>query len=223
MTDYELKHCDTLPDSVVWMACCFSSYGCGLSHIPETLPKNSLIMLTDQIPPQGHDPDTVAKQLCHAANVLEVKGIILDFQREFSQECLQIAQAIHASLPCPAAITPTYAKDWDGPVFLPPIPPEHSAKMHLTPWNGREIWLEADSQGSILTVDHTGCTKGPLTEPLQEPVFFDDALCCHYHISLHNDKAEFYLKRTHEDLCSLLRKAEEFGVSLCIGLYQQFC
>lgn len=222
MTDYELQHCAALPCSVAWMACYFSAYGWGLSNIPNTLPKNSLILLTDQVPPQGHDPDMVAQQLSHAAKTLDARGIILDFQREYTPECLQIAQAIRKKLPCPVAITPTYAKDWDGPVFLPPIPPEHSVKKHLTPWENREIWLEADNQGSILTVDHAGCTKEVLTEPLEEPIFYDESLCCHYHITLHSDRAEFYLMRTDEDLCNLLRNAEASGVSLCVGLYQQF-
>ena len=218
MTPWEMAHRE-LPPRCGWMACHFSPYGQGLSNIPTSLPADSLLIVNDRIPPWGHDPGLMASQLQQVMDSLAPRGILLDFQRPHNEETAQIAKAFTA-LPCPVAVTQAYAKDCEAAVFLPPVPPNKPLEQHLSPWKGRQIWLEADLSHLTLTVTEDGCRAEEQAD-LTEPVFCDSKLHCHYSICLQKDRAVFTLARQPEDLTDLLQEAEKLGVTLAAGLYQE--
>lgn len=222
MTGWEFQNCQAPFKHTAWMACHFSPYTQGLSNIPTSLPENALLMVNDRTEPQNHDPAVVARQLTDAVQHLKPRGVVLDFQRPFCQETAQIAAKILSLLPCPVAVTPIYARESSGPVFLPPILPNQDIAEYLAPWNGREIWLETENTGICLTVTETGCALQPLEEKPETPALEDADLCCHYQIQVLPDRAVFSLFRTPEDQNALLQKAKELGVTLAVGLYQEY-
>ena len=220
MTQGEFLHCPQLPEHIAWMESSFSPSGAGLSQLPHTLPPNSLLMVTDQYPPQNHDSGIIVEQLKKAAEDFSLCGVVLDFQRPYCEELSMIADAICDTLPCPVALTPTYRKD-QAAVFLPPIPEYQSAKAYLAPYGGQEIWLETELRGLKMTVTADGCTSEPLESALQGNIF-EDSLCrCHYTIDVVEDRAIFSMQRTENDLQALLSDAETMGVTKALGLYQQ--
>ena len=222
MTGWEFHNCQALPNHTAWMACHFSPYTQGLSNIPRTLPENALLMVNDRTEPQNHDPTVVARQLLDAVEHLKPRGVVLDFQRPFHQETAEITLKILSELPCPVAVTPIYAKETSGPVFLPPILPNQEIAECLSSWNGREIWLETENTGICLNVTEGGCEIHPFVSKPETSALEDPALCCHYHIQVLHDRAVFSLFRTPEDQTVLLQKAEKLGVTLAVGLYQEF-
>lgn len=219
MTAWEMEHRQP-PRHCGWMACHFSAYGRGLSNIPRQLPKDSLLIVNDRIPPWGHDPELIARQLQEAVEQLDPRGILLDFQRPYDEEISKIVGAI-APLPCPVAVTEYYAKDRDCGVFLPPVPLNKPLEQHLSPWQNRQIWLEVDSADLTMTLTSAGCTADGGAVSLEEPVFTDDRLHCHYSMALQEDRAVFSLTRQENDIHALLNEAEQLGVTLAAGLYQE--
>ena len=203
------------------MGCSFCSYSPGLNNLPEELPEGSLLVVSDQVPPQSHDPEYISQQLNHYIRERSLKGMILDFQRPYDPKTAEIVLALQDTLPCPVAVTPGYLKDWKGAVFLPPIPVNESVTDHLRPYDGRDIWLELDGAGTEFIVTSAGCTRQPYTQHLREPIFYDEAICCHYDIQVFPDNATFRLVRTWEDQKNLVEAAQAMGVRLAIGLYQE--
>jgi hypothetical protein len=59
----EIQNSPHLPERIAWMACHFSAYGKGISNMPTSLPPGAALILNDRMPPFGHDPATVAKEL----------------------------------------------------------------------------------------------------------------------------------------------------------------
>ncbi len=223
MTAWEYENCPTLPEHPAWMACHFSSYGAGLSNIPEAFPKGGLLMVNDRIPPAGHCPDLVAQQLLQAVDSLSPKVVILDFQRPFHEEIREIAEKILSLLPCPVAITDTYSQNWGGGVFIPPVPLGKKMEDHLQKWHSKDIWLEVTKTGEQLVLTKEGCSRQPLNQLPGMPVFRDDNLFCHYSTQVTDEQAVFSLWRTDEDLADMLEHAQAMGVSAAVGLYQEFC
>lgn len=222
MTGLEFTKCDDIPQNMAWMACHFSPYAQGLSNIPDSLPKNSLLMVNDQTEPYCHNSAVIVKELEETVQKLNPKGVILDFQRPNNALTQQIASEIQRVLPCPVAVTPDYAAEDSKIIFAPPIPPNISAVNYLNRWNGKEIWLEIDKTGITMTVTKQGCQITSLPEMPVQTIHADKSLSCHYSTNVHHDKATFSLYRTEEDLITLLEKATSIGVTLAVGLYQQF-
>ena len=133
-----------------------------------------------------------------------------------------MAEEIQSRILCPTAVTAPYAANSNSILFLPPIPPELSAKEWFSPYAGREIWLEVENTGEELTLTKQGCTRQPLFQPLQGQIFADKQSLCHYTIRTEPDRAVFFMNRTPEDLQSLLSECEKLGVTKAIGLYQEF-
>ena len=222
MTAAEIRKNPVLPPKIAWMACHFSPYGLGLSNLPEALPPDSLLIVDDVTPPHGHDPVLIAEQLCGCVRALQCCGVLLDFQREGSEETKAIAAHLAAALPCPAAVSSCYADGLECPVFLPPVPPSVPLEEHLLPWKNREIWLELGLEGEVLTLTEQGCEVTPLPCPDWEAEgFSDDALHCHYTIETTEKSAGFTLWRTRNDLKELLADAESLGISVAVGLNQE--
>ncbi len=218
MTAAEFSGCAKLPENPAWMACHFSPYGRGLSNCPDNLPPGSLLIVNDRIPPSGHDADCIASQLGELVEILQPDGVLLDFQRTWDAETQRIAEKICRALPCPAAVSPIYAKDLPCAVFLPPPPLPTPPEDHFTTWADREIWLEVYEQWQTAAVTQCSCTFCEEV-PAQIPPLphFDEALQCRYAISAFDDHAQFCLHRGQEELLAL-----PYPISRFVGLYQEY-
>ena len=222
MTAAEMRNCSVFPEKIAWMACHFSPYGTGLSNLPKNLPAGSLLMVDDITPPHGHDPVLIAEQLSMCVESLQCCGVLLDFQRPGCDETKVIAKQLTKVLPCPVAVSDSYADDLACTVFLPTVPPSVPLEEHLFPWKGRKIWLETGLDGEVLTLTEQGCNLIPLPYPNYEADGFSDTgLHCHYTIETNEKAARFTLWRTKEDLEALLEEAEKSGIVGCVGLYQE--
>lgn len=209
-----------LPDKLCYMALHFSPYGKGLSNVPLSLPKDSIILLDDSMPVDNHDPMVVAEQLTELVLRFSPTALLMDFQRPANQALEEMAAIILQALPCPIGITTDYAKKLDCHVFLPPPPVNKSLKEYLSPWKDQGIYLEIAPECSMFTVTENGCVKEKISLveglPLQ-----DVRLHCHYNVEVSSDRAVFTLCRYKEDLSALVDETKTLGVLGCIGLYQE--
>lgn len=222
MTAAEFAAAGTLPEYIAWMACHFSPYGTGLTNLPGSLPPGSLLILNDRIPICGHDPERITGQLLKAAETIPYCGLLLDFQRSGVEESFRLAEHLVSSLPCPVAVSDNYATHLDCPVFLSPCPHHVPLSEHLTPWKGREIWLDLaiNAEAIILTKNRTQIHWLPLGE-IPVGGYADTLLNCHYSIDVGADSAEFTLWRTCEDMRTLIEEAVKLGISNTVSLFQE--
>ena len=222
MTAAEMRDVSTFPPQIAWMACHFSPYGLGLTNLPKELPPGSLLIVDDVTPPCRHDPALIGDQLSVCVESFQCSGVLLDFQRAGCGETHNLARRLASTLPCPAAVSEPYAQNLDCPVLLPPVPLSVPLEAHLSPWEGREIWLELGLDGEILTLTEQGCEVATLPCPDWDAEgFADEVLHCHYTIETTEKSAGFTLWRTMNDLADLLVKAEELGIVGAVGLYQE--
>lgn len=222
MTAAELQQISALPPKTAWMACHFSPYSTGLSNLPEALPEGSLLILNDRTPWWGHDAALIAAQLEERITALSCRGLLLDFQRADCPEVNELAFFLSRCLPCPVGVSEGYADAVPGPVFLPPAPLQIPLEQYLSPWKGREIWLELALSCEEVNLTGSGASTTPLPYwALPAGGHRDEALHCHYTIQTHEDCARFTLYRTQEDLDALLAQAQTFGVTTAVGLWQE--
>ena len=222
MTGAELKHCSQLPQKCAWMACHLSPGGNGLSYMPDAFPMQGLLCIDDSLLPDGHDPDRIAEQVRTLRERFSFDGIVLDFQRPFHRDLNILANKLQSALPCPVGITPQYEKDWNGALFLPPVPLNQAVADYLTPWKGRDLWLELSCERLCMALTTNGCVIQSTADSLQEPIFRENTLHCHYNIRLAENVALFTLERAQEDMAELIADAMPYGVAKAIGLYQEF-
>ena len=209
------------PEHIAWMACHFSPYGTGITNLPKALPEGSLLILNDRTPVSGHDPNTVCSMLLDAQQRLRCGGIVLDLQRRNCEETAAIAAKV-STLPCPVAVSQWYAKDLSCAVFLSSVPLHKPLAEYLSPWSGRDIWLEAATGCTQITVTETGSHFSQLLDLPDGPFpFCDRALHCRYRTQVENDSIQFTLYRGKEELNDLLEDAQGFGITRAVGLYQE--
>ena len=222
MTAAEFWGTGALPAHPAWMACHFSCYGTGLSNLPTELPEGAMVILNDRTPPAGHDPEYIATQLCELKEALNFSCILLDFQRQGSEESARIAKHIFQALDCPVGISEGYAHCTDGPVFVGMPKPNRCVNDVTSPWKGREIWLEAALETQIARITHEGCqlTTVPFS-PMPENAETEPELRCRYHAEAFSDHALITLYRDIPQLELLLQDARDMGVTKAVGLYQQ--
>lgn len=219
MTGAEIDTCNRLPPHIGWMACHFSLSGQGLSNLPKKLPAHAILILDDSIPFADHQPKIVTRQLQETISTLQAEAVILDFQREKNTATQNLVCCLQAGLPCPVAAPPGYG---NGPVFLPPCPPNRLLKDHLIPFAGRDIWLEAALDCMQISITENGCRSEFLRSENTKTLYHrDQQLHCHYRISQASDTVVFTLHRTWDDLQKLLAEADQFGVKHAIGLWQE--
>lgn len=222
MTAAEFASAPQLPEKPAWMACHFSCYSTGLSNLPQSLPKGSMLIVNDRTPVSGHDPLRIARQLQQLVEELEAERVLLDLQRPDCGETAKIVEVLTQTLSCPTGVTEAYANGSSCPVFLPPPPIHVPLEEYLSPWKDREIWLELMPDAEELVVTREGCQTHPLSHAkLEDPVHEHKELCCRYHIQVLEDRAIFTLERNAESLSAFLAQAKELGVTCAIGLYQQ--
>ncbi len=219
-TGAELRGLEDTERSLAWMACRFSPSGSGISGIPTSLPPQSMLMLTDEIPVQDHDPARVAAELTQAAQTLDCSRILLDFQRPENPKNADIAAAILKASAIPVGISGLYAQHFDCPVLVSPSPLWIPFAQQLAPWGGREIWLEAVLEDALVTVTEVGSRYKPCDSSGDYP-FYDDELSVSYRTEVTADALHFYLHRGKEELGKLLEKANTKGIKTAVGLYQQ--
>ena len=209
-----------LPRRFAYMALHFSAYGNGLSNMPGSLPKGSIILLDDSLEPKGHDPDRVAEQLAELAERLSPFSVLLDFQRSVTEELKIMAERIVKALTCPVGVTEGYAKDLGCPAFLPPPAANKSLEDYIAPWKEQGVFLEIAPEGLEITVTETGSHSAQI--PLVPGLPLEDKrLLCHYNVEIHSEKAVVTICRYREDLAALALKAEKLGVLGCICLYSE--
>lgn len=216
LTSEEFAACASLPPRMAWMACHFSPYGTGLVNLPPALPPGAMVILNDRIPPAGHDPETVLRQL----RQLSPACMLLDFQQPPNSAALELTRQIVNKLPCPVGLTADWGRDLRCPLFLPLPPPDTSMEEHLAPWQGRELWLELGLDAMSYTITEQGASPGVMAA-IPETGLEDSHLRCHYRIDLFDDRAVFSLWRTRQDLDALLEEAQQLGITKAIGLWQE--
>ena len=222
MTPAEIRAAKVLPDKIAWMACHFSPYSTGLSNLPRALPPGSMVILDDITPIHGHDPQAIAAQLLQRLDTMKCSAVLLDFQRPDFGESADLAGYLTQALPCPVGVSAVYAQTLDGPVFLPPVPLDVGLADYISPWQGREIWLEAALDSQAITLTAQGASAAPIAPGHAFPEgFSDETLHCRYSAAVSQDCARFTLWRTPEDLTALLTEAESLGVTTAVGLYQE--
>ena len=221
MTGAEIRNSPAPPEHMAWMACHFSPYGTGISNVPPLLPPDSMLILNDLVPPQGHDPRDVARQLREAAEDLDAARVLLDFQRPGDPQTAAIAAAVIRELTCSVGISDLYAGNWGCPVFLTPAL-HRPLKDQLEVWNGREVWLEAalDCQEAVLTEEDCRFSPGVWSDEVAH-CHEDNQLHCRYYIQTEDTCVRFTLWRGPAELQALLDEGENLGIGCAIGLYQQ--
>lgn len=217
MTAEEMAATHPLPSLGAAMTCHFSLYGKALEGLPECLPEGWMVALNDRVPIWHHEPKEVADQL----RVLSPGAVLLDFQQ--SEKNTAFLQALLEALPCPAAVSQRWGQELDCPIFLEPVPPSRPLQTHLAPWKGRQIWLDISAWGEKITVTEADSITTPLPSFSTEGICHrEEKLHCHYRTEVFEDRAEFTLFRTEEDIAALLVEAEDHGVTRAIGLWSEF-
>ena len=220
MTAAEFASCKAFPYKLGWMACHFSPYCTGLSNIPSFLPPNSLLIVNDITPIHGHDSGRIYNTLETLISTFQCDGILLDFQREGSEETAQLVQKL-LDLPTRVCVSEKYASELPCPVFLPPPPLRKTIAEYLSPWQNREIWLEAASSQENICITTEGSNISDVICGDVSMAHHDIDLYCHYGIVTNADNIVFHLQRTQEDLTELINAAAELGVTRAVGLYQE--
>lgn len=222
MTGAEMSAFTVYPFPLAYMGCHFSPYTQGLTNIPDSLPPDSMLILTDRMPCNGHSADLVVHQLQDAVIRLKCESVLLDFQRPPGPETEAMVRQIIQTLPCPVAVTEGFAEGHTCPVLLSPGPLHIPLDDYLKPWQGREIWLEAALCQEEIHVTESGTefTRQFPPEGL-EVGFYDETLCCHYRIKTDSDRATFTLFDTLDSLEKKLELAQTLGVKRAVGLWQE--
>ena len=207
MTAQEIHSVSSLPAHMAFMACHFSPSGPGLTNLPRDALPGQMLVLDDQFPFRDHSAAVICGQLEQILRDGQLESLLLDFQRPVSAEVSQMIRNLEEALPCPVAVSSLYAPHCRGPVFLPPAPPDMAIEAYLSPWAGREIWLEASLEPLCLTVTAQGCTAEILCEiPGETPGLPCPGLHCRCRMDIGKDRAFFHLTRSREDLQELGRR-----------------
>lgn len=220
MTAAEFRENSCRYPHIAWMACHFSPYGTGLSNLPATMPEGSVLMINDRTPVCGHDPERIAEQLKNGMQEWHCDGIVLDFQRSDDPQTKAIAEKI-AALPFPVAVTPPYAEGLPCGVFLPPIPMTTLPETYLSPWKGREIWLDVATECRLIRVTAEGSREREEHGSDFPCPHTDKRLHCRYGMEAQKTHIDFHLRREKAQIESLMKEMAERGVSRFLGLYQQ--
>lgn len=216
MTEQELS-AGPPPPCLAYLGCCFSESGLG--GLPQSLPPGALLILDDRTPPGDRPIPEIAEALGNVLDRFSCRGLLLDFERPGIAAQKALAAFLARQLPCPVAAPPEYAPE-NAPVFLPPVPVDCVVEDFLSPWQGREIWLDTDLHGLELTLTPAGAIASPAAAPLLQG-FYDEALCCRYTIRETPQGFVFHLGRDRACLQKLLARAEPLGVTLSVGLWQE--
>lgn len=216
ITAKEFSYYTALPAKIAWMSCHFSSNNRGLSNRPHALPKDSVIIVDDQIPIGDHDPKTVSRQLLEMVEDFSPSGVLLDFQRPGAEE--MVSQLVRA-LPCPTAVSERYADNLSCPVFLTP---SSLCRPLKDQWPGREKWLDVPIGNQTVTVNKEGAHVSAWLpfEPIDG--FFHEKLAVRYKLRCENEQVVFTLSRGVEELESFMRAGKNVGITRFFCIFREF-
>ncbi len=216
-TDWEIPEHGDNPAYTAFMACHFSSYGDGLDF-PPRLPRCAMVILNDRVPVWNHDSHKVVRQLQEAVQQAEADCVLLDLQRP---GCPAPLLKELAALPCPVGVTEQYAQLCNAAVFSE-VPMHRPLSDARSRWPGRELWLDVAGDTRHITVTAEGAAFTALPRQVPEGICHrEERLHCSYHIEVLENRAEFTLFRTKEDMEGLLQEAEQLGFTRAVGLYQE--
>ena len=216
MTEQELS-AGPPPSCLAYLGCRFSESGLG--GLPQSLPPGALLILDDRTPLENLPIPEIGEALGNVLTRFSCRGLLLDFERPGIAPQKALATFLARNLSCPVAAPPEYAPE-NAPVFLPPVPVDCVVEDFLSPWQGREIWLDTGLCGLDLTLTTAGVVCAPAAASLPQG-FYDEALCCRYTIRETPQGFLFRLGRDRACLQKLLARAEPLGVTLAVGLWQE--
>lgn len=216
MTAGEMKELSA--ERIAYMALHFSLYNAGLSNPPQSLQKDSILLLDDSMQITHHDPQLVVQQLKELIGRFSVSALLLDFQRQASASAEAMVATILQELPCPVAATEAYAKKLSCPVFLAPPPVNQLLSDYLSPWLKQGVYLEIAPQFLRITVTENGSVQSQIP-PVDNLPLEDKRLHCHYNVEVLPNRVAFTMGRYKTDLLQLVQEAEQLGVLGCVGLY----
>ena len=220
MMDKEMQDSPLLPPHIARMGCTFDPDGPGLLNLPEVFPQHGMLIVDDRHPIGGHDPVLVTDTLAEAADRLGIDCILLDFERPATASSQAMADSLAKALPCPVGMPPDYGASLDTPLFLPPCPLHVPMENYLTPWQDREIWMEARMLQQTITVTSTGTVYGiPFPADNLAGGYFDDVLCCQCITEITDNQVVFTLYDTPE---TLHKKWNHPRMTHAIGLFQDW-
>ena len=190
-----------------------------MQALPRKLPEGAMVVLTDEIPPLDPDAAAVAAELSR----LPCRALLLDFQRPGHMPTARLAAAIAEACPFPVAVAEPYARGLDCPVFLPPVPPDLPVEEALSPWWGREIWLDLAPSPTRITVTAEGSRREAVAAiPAKGQIHREPELRCHYQIQTGPEAIRFTLWRDRQDLRALMAAAEPLGATLAVAFYREW-
>lgn len=195
-------------ENPAWLLCPFEK---GFS-LPEN--QSGIFAFTDSTPYTGQSPEALFGD---RLDILQGRPLlVLDFQRK-DDRLKGWVSTLRKLLNRPVAAPPEYLGD--GPVFLPPIPPDVFPQDAVEKWKGREIVLDLSPLPTRLTLTKTGCQAAAAGIP-EGNYFEDETLLCSYRLdSLSKEKAEFILWRRK---AQLLEMAQRLGSKTCVALRQEW-
>ena len=222
MTGREILAAQPSASRCAYMACHFSPYGLGLSNLPKALPEGAVILLSDRIPPGGHDAEVVVAQLEELVRQFQPKAIVLDLETAGNGFCRELAVKCSGISGAEITVAAAYAKDLPCSVFVGAGALWTPAEKLLKPWQGRKLWVEAVLQRGLVTVTDQGAGYEELPwEPPEEELPVDEDLQVAYRIRQTKDAVEVMLWRGKEQLPKWMEKLEQLGAEGFLGLYQQ--
>lgn len=192
-----------------WLLCPFEKD----FFLPE-LP-GGIFVFTDSIAYNGQSPEALFGDRLDLLQ--ERKLLVLDFQRK-DDRLKAFVHTLRKLLTCPVAAPPEYLGD--GPVFLPPIPPDTFPQEAVEKWRGKELVLDLSPLPTNLTLTKTGCLRSAAGIPDGKHFFEDTDLLCSYRLeTLSEESARFTLWRNKRQL---LEMAGQLGVTACVALKQEW-
>ena len=198
--------------ALAYMACRFDPHGTGLVGLPQKLPEQSLILVDDLHPIGRHDPALVTGQLQQLCKKFHPAGLVLDLQRPKTAPAAAMCKAIVACTQLPVAVTAPYAQNLNCPVFLT-APLGKKLSQLLTPWKGREIWLDIPlGQLTQGTPSDQSCAAISCWQ-------WDRFLCCGYAKTGENT---YTLCRNKALLPKILEEAARLGIPKALVLYSEW-
>lgn len=217
LTGAEFRWIPRKPAHLAWIGVSFTENGT-LAGFPEAFPPGGILTVNDSAPLPEKCPPEAMIALRQWAERFRPSAVLLDMQRSGASP--EVLQAMAGNLPCPVAVSAKYADVLPGPVLLPPVPLYREPEKFLTPWAGREIWLEISPLGQIVRLTKTGreirfAPVAPAQKEFPGP-------CSRYTIRKEPDFVEFRFRRTPEENAALFAAAKKHGVTTLFGLYSEY-
>ncbi len=221
MTAAEYISATDIPDNLAWMACHFSLYGTGITNKPLSLPRGSMLILNDRIPPHRHNRKSIAEQMNQVIEENQCAFVLLDFQQKFNSETQEIAAYLTSNLSVPTGVSETYAADLDCAVFLNALPLRTPISKAVSMWKGRKLWLEIATDSEDVYISQDKSIIKHCDKVITDEHYKSTELHCKYTIEAEADTANITIQRDFNNLSELMLDASQSGVELFIGLYQQ--